>query len=91
MEGRAERSYSPNAVHHAQRATWSLLWKQCLWEPSCLAFLCTNWSGRMQHPQTQQIDMGSPVHLALEILQSGNLPFDLSRTPGLGEGRLNGF
>jgi hypothetical protein len=55
----------------------SLLWKHFLWEPSCLAFLCTNWSARMQHPQTQQIDLGAPVHLALERLQSGNLSFYL--------------
>src|SRR6266487_3267216 len=30
----------------------SLLWKHYLSEPSRLAFLCTSWSGRMEHPQT---------------------------------------
>ena len=30
----------------------SLLWKHYLSEPSCLAFLCMSWSGRMEHPQT---------------------------------------
>ncbi len=43
----------------------------------------------MEHPQPQQIDMGSPIHLALEQFEPGDLPFYLSRTPGLSEGRLN--
>jgi len=40
----------------------------------------------MQHPQAQQINVGSSIHLAFEQLESGDLSFDLPGTPGFGEG-----
>src|SRR5215472_13096401 len=35
---------------------------------------------RMQHPQMQKIELRSTVHLALQILQTGDLPLDLPVT-----------
>jgi len=40
----------------------------------------------MQHPQAQQIEIGTSIHLAFEQFESGDLSFYLPSTPGFGEG-----
>jgi hypothetical protein len=40
----------------------------------------------MQHPQAQQINVGSSIHLAFEQLEPSDLSFYLPGTPGFGEG-----
>ena len=42
----------------------------------------------MQHAQTQQIEVGTSIHLAFEQLEPGDLSFDLPGTPRFGEGGL---
>jgi hypothetical protein len=43
----------------------------------------------MEQPQTQQIDLGPPIHLALEQFEPGDLSFYLPGTPRFGESGLD--
>jgi hypothetical protein len=89
-EGRAEMillTSWASARRREQRE--SLLWKHFLSDPSWLVFLCTSRSGCMEHPQTQQIDMSPPIHLALEQFEPGDLSFSLPGTPRFGESGLD--
>ena len=47
---------------------------------------CWRRLSHMQHAQTQQIEVGTSIHLAFEQLESGDLSFYLPGTPGFGEG-----
>src|SRR5918997_4647621 len=47
-------------------------------------------SGYQEKTSGQQIERGAAEHLALEHLQTINLPFDGALTPGQGDGGLNG-
>ena len=38
--------------------------------------------GRVEDAQSEQIEVGTAIHLAFNQLQSMNLPFDLTVTPG---------
>ncbi len=40
----------------------------------------------MQHAHARRIELGAAMHLALEVLEPADLPFDLAAAPGRAEG-----
>lgn len=45
----------------------------------------------MQDAQTQEINLSTAIHLAFEILEPGNVPFNWSSTPWFSKSCMNGI